>query len=89
MPPEAELCEPNAEEIEQVNMANAMRELIAFLERPRKEVSQLTAAAKITALAAMAEAAGDVSSLVWNQVGPEMRKAAFILVLGITAQSLE
>lgn len=76
-------------EIAQDRMAQALRELIAELDKPKKEISKVQIAAKITGLAAMAETAGDVSAVVWNHVGPEMRVGAFGLLLGIIGASLE
>jgi cytidylate kinase len=66
-----------------------VKELMAAMHRPKREISQLALIAKVTELAALAESASDVEPAVFAQFPAEIRAAGFSLMLSIIAATLE
>jgi hypothetical protein len=83
------LEEPTAIQHEQDEIARLMRELKELLNRPSKEVSKLAATAKVFEIAVLVEKQSDIQSFVFESVDPEIRRAAFQIVIGIIASWLQ
>jgi len=80
--------EPTVEELHQDKIATAFCELRSVLEKTTN-ANKPEARAKLLSLAALLETTDDIPPFVWKHVDKEMRLAAFQIVVGIIASTLE
>ena len=80
--------EPTEEELHCDRIGTAFCELRTVLKKTTKD-NKPQARAKLLALAALLETADDIPPFVWKHVDKEMRLAAFQIVVGSIASTLE